>query len=226
MNAESSEREAWKRVEGMLGGRSITLGQHWSYNIYDDPKRLAFVLSRYKFAAKMIGSGARILELGCSEGLAAQVLAELALKYTGVDYDAEAIAAARCNWSEPKITFIEDDFIGKTYGSFDAVVSMDVVEHIERDYEDAFFGAMYRNLSESGIGIIGTPNLTSAAYASAVSQANHVNLYDAERLRTVMLRYFYRVFVFGMNDEIVHMGFAPMSHFLIAVGCLKREEIL
>ena len=31
---------------------------HWSYNFREDPKRLAFVLSRYQFAAKM---GARIV---------------------------------------------------------------------------------------------------------------------------------------------------------------------
>jgi hypothetical protein len=37
-----------------------------------------------------------------------------------------------------------------------------------------------------------------------------------------MERYFHAVFLFSMNDEVVHTGFAPMAHYLIAVCTGKR----
>jgi 2-polyprenyl-3-methyl-5-hydroxy-6-metoxy-1,4-benzoquinol methylase len=224
MNASASnEREAWARVEQLLGDRRVTLGQHWSFNIYNDPKRLAFVLSRYKFAAKMAGNGRRVLELGCSEGLGGLLLAEFAAAYTGVDYDAEAIETAKRNWTDPKFSFHCDDFLDKTYGAFDSVVSLDVIEHIEPSCEALYFEAVSRNLQPEGRCVIGTPNVTSEAYASAPSKAGHVNLYDHQRLRAVMQKHFRNVFMFGLNDEIVHTGFAPMTHYLMAVGCGKRS---
>ena len=39
-----------------------------------------------------------------------------------------------------------------------------------------------------------------------------------------MKKYFHHVFLFGANDEVVHTGFLPMAHYLIAVGCRKRKS--
>ena len=62
------------------------------------------------------------------------------------------------------------------------------------------------------------PNVTAAAYASERSNATHVNLKDADQLRQLMNRYFANVFLFSMNDEVVHTGFCPMAHYLFAMG--------
>lgn len=218
-----AQKRGWNNVLDALGNERVVLGQHWSYNIMDDPKRLAFVLSRYKFAARMVSRGRSVLELGCSEGVGGILLAEFARDYTGVDLDAEAIRAARSNWTDSKFAFLQDDFLGNVYGSFDAVVSIDVIEHIDPQYEPVFFGTVCKNLKSEGLCIIGTPNLTAAQYASAVSRKNHVNLYDADRLTAVLERYFRKVFLWGMNDEIVHTGFPQMAHFLMAMGCMKRS---
>ncbi len=205
------------------GAASVRLGQHWSYNLLDDPKRLAFVLARYAFAARLIGAGRRVLELGCSEGVGGMVLAGPAARYAGVDSDTEAIRAARANWARRGWRFIPDDFLGRRYGAFDAVVSLDVLEHIEPRCEALFFRTVRRNLTPHGMCVIGTPNATAARYASAVSRANHVNLHDARRLAAEMGRHFRKVLLFGMNDEVVHTGFSPMAHYLMAVGLLKRR---
>ncbi len=222
---KQSEKEVWDKVKRLMGDRQIKLGQHWSFNLYNDPKRLSFVLSRYKFAAKMVSQNKSILELGCSEGIGTPILSEFTLNYTGVDMDRDAIKTAKQNWSSnDKIHFIEDDFLGKSYGTFDAVISLDVVEHIESTSEQLFFDTIYDNMGEDGIGIVGTPNATSSAYASPASKLGHVNLFDAERLRKAMCRLFHNVFIFGMNDEIVHTGFSPMAHHLICIGCYKKSK--
>jgi SAM-dependent methyltransferase len=216
------EKELWSKVTSMLGSGRKVLGRHWSYNLLSDPKRLAFVLSRYKFAAKMTGRNKRVLELGCSEGIGTPILAEFATHYTGVDMDESAIATAKDNWPNVKWEFIEADFMGQRYGTFDSIVSLDVIEHIHREYEPLFFKTVAQNLGDDGIGLVGTPNITSAPYASVGSQKGHVNLYDAARLEAAMRTIFHNVFMFGLNDEIVHTGYAPMTHYLMALGCNKR----
>ncbi|MCZ6676205.1 MAG: methyltransferase domain-containing protein [Candidatus Poribacteria bacterium] len=220
----SAERKLWQNVTNMLGDNQKTLGRHWSYNLFNDPKRLAFVLSRYKFAAKMACRNKRVLELGCSEGIGTPILSEFATNYTGVDMDGAAIEIARANWGSEKCQFLEGDFLGRRYGRFDSVVSLDVIEHIYPEYEDAFFNTISQNLGHDGICVIGTPNLTASAYASPASQAGHVNLYDAERLAESMQTVFHNVLRFGINDEVVHTGYAPMAHYLVYIGCYKRGE--
>lgn len=226
-NTVGSNGETWDQVKDRLASspKRLELGAHWSFNILNDPKRLAFVLSRYKFAAKMVAKGKTVLELGCSEGIGASVLAEQAAAYTGVDFDALAIETARLNFSGPHAQFICDDFLGKRFGSFDSIVSIDVLEHIDKQNEPLFWNTLHLNLDQDGTVLVGTPNLCAEAYASEPSRRGHVNLFDAQRLRAALESLFYNVFIFGMNDEIIHTGFAPMAHFLIGLACYKKKVI-
>jgi len=225
MNSHSNpEKESWEKVASMLGSEKIALSYHWSFNIRNDPKRLAFVLSRYKFAAKMACRNKNVLELGCSEGIGAPILAEFASSYTGVDNDKPAIDAAKRNWMDEKFHFIESDFFAPPFGVFDSLICLDVVEHVYPEHEETFWKMIGGNLSEEGICIIGTPNITSSAYASKASMEGHVNLFSAERLSETMDKIFYNHFMFGMNDEIVHTGFHPMCHYLLCIGCNKRNQ--
>jgi 2-polyprenyl-3-methyl-5-hydroxy-6-metoxy-1,4-benzoquinol methylase len=214
------EKERWDSTSALLGNHQVAFGDHWTFNFRNDPKRLGFVLARYKFAAKMACKNARVLELGCSEGIGAPILAEQAKSYTGVDLDASAIQTAKQNLL---YSFIYDDFMGKKYGEFEAVISLDVIEHIHGEFENTYFETILTNLSEEGICVIGTPNITASPYASEASNLGHVNLYSQERLLAVLKTHFHQVFPFGMNDEIVHTGFASMSHYLICVACHKRK---
>ncbi len=220
---KTDEKKRWEGVNEMLGERSHTFGNHWSYNYRNDPKRLAFVLSRYKFAAKMGGSGRNVLELGSGEGIGAPILAEKALHYTGVDLDCEAIETAGGQFPSEKFTFLYDDFMGKTFGAFDLIVSLDVVEHIYPEHEAVYFETLASNLAPGGVAIVGTPNSTAAPYASEASNLGHVNLFTAERLQSTLGEYFHNVFSFGMNDEILHTGFAPMCHYLLCLICNRRS---
>jgi len=55
-----------------------------------------------------------------------------------------------------------------------------------------------------------------------MSQLGHINTYDWQRLLKIMEQYFYQVFLFSANDEMIHTGFYPMAHYLIGVGIGKR----
>ncbi|NRA90365.1 MAG: class I SAM-dependent methyltransferase, partial [Simkaniaceae bacterium] len=145
------EKTAWDETTKLLDTPSYKFGPHWSFNFRNDPKRLGFVLSRYKFAAKILGSRTRVLELGCSDGIGSTVIAERADQYLGIDLDQKALESAELNLTDEKFSFKFDDFMGKTYGTFDGVVSLDVVEHILPEFETIYFDTIYHNLSDNGI---------------------------------------------------------------------------
>ncbi|CAM2007645.1 class I SAM-dependent methyltransferase [Acanthopleuribacter pedis] len=200
----------------------FTLSQHWTFNLMDDPKRLAFVMARYQFVVDMCTPNSSVIELGCSEGIGLPLLLEKADRYTGVDIDGPALEFARKNWPDPRFTFLEDDVLGKQFGTFDCVFSLDVVEHIEQAREHLFFEAVHQNTAETGIAVVGTPNLSAEAYQSESSRIGHINLFSAKRLKACLQTYFHHVFLFGMNDELVHTGYHNMCHYLIALACNKK----
>lgn len=77
---------------------------------------------------------------------------------------------------------------------------------------------MVKSLEPMGMLILGTPNLTSQVYASAPSKEGHINCKSHVELRDLMAKYFTRVLIFSMNDEMVHTGYGPMAHYLFAIG--------
>ena len=66
------------------------------------------------------------------------------------------------------------------------------------------------------------PSLESQAYASPQSKAGHVNCKSGEALKKTMECHFHTVFVFSMNDEVVHTGFHKLAHYLFALCVGKR----
>jgi 2-polyprenyl-3-methyl-5-hydroxy-6-metoxy-1,4-benzoquinol methylase len=214
----TKEREQWAKTKAMVGKDRLLLGSYFSYQFCNTPRRILFALSYHKFAAKMIGMGKRILEVGCSEGLATLILGEFATECLGIDIDGEAIKIANETIANEKFHFRHADVMEGVLGQFDAVASFDVIEHIFHDNEDRFLSAITANLVDGGMCVIGTPNITSDQYASAVTRAGHVNLYSADRLRESLERHFQTVLMFSANDEMVHTGFSPMAHYLIGIG--------
>jgi 2-polyprenyl-3-methyl-5-hydroxy-6-metoxy-1,4-benzoquinol methylase len=146
----------------------------------------------------------------------------------GIDFDQEAIDVALKNFQEPYIQFEVKDFLecrGEDAG-FDAVINFDVIEHIYPEHAEHFFESIKHHLAPHGMAVIGTPSLISQTFASEISKRGHVNIYDPPRLYQEMSRHFDYVFLFSANDELVHTGYLPLAHYLIAVGCQKTNKSL
>ncbi|MEA3089641.1 MAG: hypothetical protein QOJ04_983 [Caballeronia sp.] len=197
------------------------MGFMTSWAWLDDPKRLAFMLARYKFVAKMIGGTDKALEIGCGDGFGARVVAQSVGSLTAVDFDPEFIESARSLASDKyAIEFKRHDMLkGPVEGAFDACYSLDVLEHIEPKDEAVFLGNVMCSLRPAGVCIIGTPSLESQAYASKYSKLGHVNCKTQSDLRQTMRQFFANVFMFSMNDEVVHTGYGKMSHYNMALCC-------
>jgi 2-polyprenyl-3-methyl-5-hydroxy-6-metoxy-1,4-benzoquinol methylase len=127
---------------------------------------------------------------------------------------------------DPKWNFeckVHDIMTGPVAGTFDAAFSLDVIEHIAQSDEHVFLGNIVKSLDQDGALIIGTPSIQSQAYAHPASKEGHINCKDEPGLRQLMECYFRNVFMFSMNDEIVHTGFHPMAHYLFAL-CVGPKE--
>ena len=205
-----------------------TLGLMTNQVWEDDPRHLVFTLARYKFVSKMLSGRKHVLEVGCADAFGTRLVLQEVERLTATDFDQAFVDDVNRRMDEHwKFECRQHDLLAGPFpGEFDAAYAMDVIEHIDPSQEDIFVGNIARSLSPSGILILGSPSLESQAYASPPSREGHVNCKSGRALRTLMERFFLNVFLFSMNDEVVHTGFSPMAHYLIAIGSMRRATIV
>ena len=204
-----------------LGRFGVLKNLEW----HEDPRRLLFSMARYKFVAKMLSGRDRVLEVGCGDAFCAPIVLQEVRHLTATDFDPVFIEDARARMADPwRFEAVVHDFTaGPLSGApFDAAYSLDVLEHIPAEQEDAVLASVVSCLTPQGVMIVGMPSLESQAYASPGSKAGHVNCKTAPDLKAVMARHFDNVFLFSMNDEVVHTGYHKMAHYILALCCGPR----
>ena len=109
----------------------------------------------YRFAAGHVG-GREVLDAGCGEGYGSAILAGAAKSVLGIDLDRDVIEHAAENY--PAVHFDAGDLAAFPFpdGSFDAVVSLQVVEHLQSPRD--FAAECARVLRPGGTLLISTPN--------------------------------------------------------------------
>jgi SAM-dependent methyltransferase len=196
-----------------------TLGLMTNQVWYDDPRRLTFLLARYKFVAKMLSGRNNVGEVGCGDAFGTRLVLQEVPDVTVYDFDPVFIADVRARQDErwPLKADVHDIVEAPLPRKHEGLFSLDVLEHIAPEDEHAYLANLRGSLAPEGVLIIGTPSAESQAYASPPSQAGHINCKSGQELKALLENYFTRVFVFSMNDEVVHTGFYPMAHYLFAV---------
>lgn len=205
--------------------KNLKLGSYTSWSMTHDARHMAFTLSRYKFVAKMLEGRKNVMEVGCGDAFGLPIVAQNL--FGGILY--------AIDWEEKflndnrerlhflrNVKFIQHDMNCSALDEVkvSAIYLIDVIEHVDPNKEDIFMNnliASYEN-KENAVMLIGTPNITAAQYASEQSAAVHINLKNQNDLKTLLYKYFNNVFMFGMNDEVVHTGFASMSHYIWGMG--------
>jgi 2-polyprenyl-3-methyl-5-hydroxy-6-metoxy-1,4-benzoquinol methylase len=187
----------------------------------DDPRRLVFTLSRYKFVAKMLEGAETVAEVGCGDGFGSRIVKQSVQTLTITDYDPFFIERfnEEGGINDEVSAYTHDILAGPLNEQYDAIYSLDVLEHISPTLEDAFLENLCSSMAPSGVAIIGIPSLESQSYASAESKEGHVNCKNGYELKITLEKYFRHVFIFSMNDEVVHTGYFPMAHYLLALCC-------
>lgn len=207
----------------------VILGPYSSHIYRGDPRHLSFLLVRYKFASKMLQGKKKVLEIGCGDSFGTALILQTVESVHAIDIEPLVIednikrvehGGGHCSYEVLDITSNIPN------GTFDDAFALDVLEHIPPEREKCFMENIFSSLTDDAILIIGTPNVTAKQYASPASAEGHINLKSENLLRNLMKEYFCNVFIFSMNDEIVHTGYAPMAHYLLGMGVGKNHATI
>lgn len=198
----------------------IVLGKHLSESWINDPKHLLFTLSRYKFVSKLLDGYNKVLEVGAGDGFLSRIIDQNVNRLDLSDIESankEYFKKIKFNKNKYFIHNFTNSFTKEKY---DAIFSIDVIEHISPKKVNNFMKNTIKSLYKRGIVIIGTPSKESQKYSSKYSKMGHINVYNKSELKKFCHKYFDNVFVFSMNDEVIHTGYDKMSHYLFAL-CIK-----
>lgn len=147
-----------------------------------NPVRLAFIrdrlcalLERDARSLKPL-KGLRIADIGCGGGLLTEPLARMGAEVTGIDAAEENVAAAAAHAEETEVTIsyraTTAEALVAEGASFDAVISMEVVEHVAD--RDAFLADCVALTRPGGGLFLATLNRTVKSYAMAIVGAEYV----------------------------------------------------
>ena len=140
----------------------------------------------------------RVFELGCGNGSFAKIMSDHGYSVTAIDTSADGIKLAKSNF--PRIAFHNGsayDDLNKKFGKFNAIVSLEVVEHIFEPRK--YVSTVYELLEHGGAAIISTPyhsyvkNLALAisgkmdAHFTALWDYGHIKFWSIKTLRILLL---------------------------------------
>jgi 2-polyprenyl-3-methyl-5-hydroxy-6-metoxy-1,4-benzoquinol methylase len=218
-HATTREPQYQRLLEVQQEAGVSTLGLMTNQVWHEDPRRLAFILARYKFVAKMLSGYHAVAEVGCGDAFATRIVQQEVETVTPYDFDPVFIRDIRRRQSTkwPLPAQVHDILERPLPDQYNAIYTLDVIEHIPAEKEDTFISNLGESLAGHGVLIIGSPSLESQAYASPQSKVGHVNCKSGHALKLLLERHFHTVFLFSMNDEVVHTGFYPMAHYLLAI---------
>lgn len=137
----------------------------------------------------------RILDVGCGDGRFLQVLSDFGPKeweLVGVDFDEAAVARCRARGFSAYAKRVED-MANEAPGTFDCVVMLQLLEHVENPAETA--KKIFELLAPGGIFVIETPNLAGWDYALFKKRwwghyhfPRHFHLFSTEALSGMLER--------------------------------------
>ncbi len=163
---------------------------------------------RYLFASERV-QGMYVLDLGCGTGYGAKILARQAKQVIAADVDGFPLQYGEETYPDAKIQRVHlapiSDRQGLPFedGSFDAVVSFEVIEHVPVEQMEAFFAEVARVLKPDGMVILSTPN--KRVYIR-YPDPYHVSLMTLDEFRRLLESRFNRVHLFGQvrSQQLPH----------------------
>jgi len=176
-------------------------------------------LSRYKFVGKMFEGFDSVLEVGAGDGFKSLSLKDNFKSLTLTDIHNKKKFLFNKNYNFKNIKFEINNFVKKPLNKkFDGIFALDVLEHIEKKNEKNFIINLKKSLKKNGSLIIGMPSLQSQKYASKLAKKEHVNCKTKKQLRDFLKIHFKCVYMFSMNDEVLHTGFDDLSHYIFGLS--------
>lgn len=159
-------------------------------------------VATYNFAIKYI-SGKNVLDMGCGTGYGTASIADKCASICGVDISDEAVAYATEKYQADNLAFktirkVEDAPLPFSDGSFDVVLSFQVIEHIPDPA--TYLEEIRRVLRPGGVFIVATPDrATRLLPLQRPWNKFHVHEYSGREFAGLIARYFSNVQLLNMS---------------------------
>jgi len=114
---------------------------------------------RIKKALKLIGSGKKVLDIGCGDGFISEMIRDNQNKVSGIEIAENAIKKCKKKGIQVYDLDLNSDWQKKLKGKFDVIYSGEIIEHIFDT--DKFLKNIHRTLKKGGELVIDTPNVAS-----------------------------------------------------------------
>ncbi len=181
----------------------------------------------YEHLKQQLNGDELVLEVGFGEGYGTKMLSKACSKIIGIDVMKDAVDYANKKYADNKCSFkwYEGSIIPFDSGSFDVLVSFQVIEHIHDDGN--YISEIYRVLKDGGKAYFTTPNRDTRLKPNQKPWNRfHIREYSARHLHEVTSKSFEKVNVFGVKaiDEIMVLEANRINPGLI-LGLMLRLGI-
>lgn len=154
-------------------------------NIHKAISSGAQLIFHYEIAKNKIDKNALVLDIACGNGFGTKMLANKAYFVVGADIDDKVLSYAQKHNNARNIMYIKADAAEMPFAehSFDAVVSMETLEHVE---DKIFLKEIKRVLKPGGTLILSTPQ---NRHGNIPINPFHKHEYSLKELNVLITRY-------------------------------------
>ncbi len=184
---------------------------------------------RGEYLSQWIGKNRTVLDIGCRDGELTKYFAE-GNKVTGADIDRKALEIAKNKYGIDTVWLDINTEFPFEPGSFDVVVSCEIMEHIY--YTEHFLEKVYSALNTGGMFFGSVPNsfrmrnrLKFLAGKEFETDPTHVHMFSFEKLKRMLERHFREVHIVPIGGKI--LPFLKVSkHMPCSLNRLFARDLL
>ncbi len=179
----------------------------------------------------LVGSGKRVLDVGCSSGYLARPLVDRSCTVVGIEQDERAGEAAREVCAEVLIGDAETMELPFPEGSFDVVLCGDLIEHLRAP--ERFLARVRPLLRNDGRLVLTTPNVANWTMRigllagrwrytdRGILDRTHVHLFTRRTLVETLERAGYRILELDITVPVPGVGVPSVERATHAIGRLR-----
>jgi len=182
---------------------------------------------------ELVGSGKRVLDVGCSSGYLARPLVDRGCVVVGIERDAAAAEMARALCEDVLVADVETMELPFEDGSFDVVLCGDLVEHLREP--EAFLARVRRVLAPGGRVVLSTPNVANWAMRLSllvgrwqykdrgILDRTHTHLFTRHTLVETLELAGYRVVELDFTVPVPYVGGPKVERLAHALGHVRPQ---
>jgi 2-polyprenyl-3-methyl-5-hydroxy-6-metoxy-1,4-benzoquinol methylase len=143
------------------------------------------------FANLFIKSGMNVLDAACGSGYGSNIISKKAKSVLSLDYSWPAIKFAKENFKSKKISFMKTNIMNFKFNrKFDAIISVETLEHLNKEDGLKWLQNCYKNLNKNGIFICSSPLLRIRNKKPFITNPHHLH----ELKKTELFLHLKRIF--------------------------------